>query len=236
MIAAPAAWTAAPAPQAKPGGGAPRVVDFKTADGWTLAADFRPPKRGRPTLVMAHGYAASRAEWGAFAVELSSRGWGTLALDLRGHGESIQGPRGPSAFAVVDADGAWPGAAADLEAAVDFLGRQGISQGKVCLAGASLGANLVAKVAAQRRKLRCATLLSAGRDYRGVRLEEEKLGPPTLIAASPTDGYAYQTLVGFRARQTSHRLLEAAKGHGVQMLEDKDFKRRLIDWLETQRR
>src|SRR5579884_2370798 len=66
----------------------PQSVRFKTDDGWTIAATYSPAKKGRPTAIMVHGVAAGRGEYDAFSSTLQARGWGTLALDLRGHGDS----------------------------------------------------------------------------------------------------------------------------------------------------
>lgn len=179
---------------------------------------------------MIHGFAAGKGEWSAFAETLVKKGWGTLALDLRGHGESLSGPRGRTTLDIIDSENAWPAARADIDAAVAFLEKQKIPLSRIGLLGASLGANLVSVAARHRPKLRFAVLLSPGRDYRGVLLEE-KPGPKTLIAASSGDLYAFQTFVGFSARGSAHFLLQAERGHGVQMFADPVFLKKLLAWL-----
>lgn len=179
---------------------------------------------------MVHGFAAGKGEWAVFAETLAKKGWGTLALDLRGHGESLSGPRGQTPLEILDSNSAWPSAREDIDAAIAFLENKKITLNRIGLIGASLGANLVSQTARRRPKLRCAVLLSPGRDYRGVLLEEQ-VGPKTLAAASASDPYAFQSLVGFQARGSPHALLQAEKGHGVQMFGDPVFLKKLLDWL-----
>ncbi|MBL8113715.1 MAG: alpha/beta fold hydrolase [Acidobacteria bacterium] len=70
----------------------PNRVTIRSADGVRLAATWRPnPARSdAPALLLVHDFARERREWTALADELASLGFATLALDLRGHGESTQ--------------------------------------------------------------------------------------------------------------------------------------------------
>lgn len=198
----------------------PRRVSFRTVDGWTIAALYRAPRKGKPVAVLVHGAAAGKTEWDRLVEALGRRGWGTLALDLRGHGESA----GKGDFRAFDASGEWPRASADVEAALGFLREKGIASGRIGVVGASIGANLVSRV-----KAAWYALLSPGEDYRGVALAEDFAGRPVLAAASPPDAYAFRTLAGLGARGAF--VLQARGGHGAQMLEEKEFLRKLLDWL-----
>ncbi|MEK7858952.1 MAG: alpha/beta fold hydrolase [Elusimicrobiota bacterium] len=200
-------------------------VRFKTPDGWTLAASYRKPAKGKPVAVLIHGVAAGKGEWDAFAAELWTRGYGTLAIDLRGHGDSIQGPSGTSDFHSFDRTGDWPRAQADLEAALAYLQTRGLKRRRVGLIGASIGANLASKVEAP-----WLILLSPGRDYRGVTLADPR-GRKALVCASKTDAYAYET-----TRASSGKTLYAENGHGVQMFSDGEFLKGLLAWLEANAR
>lgn len=225
LLARPAA-AAPPAPSCRT-----ETVAFKTADGWTLAGTYCKPKKNKPVAVLAHGLASGKGEWDKFSPELWRLGWGTLALDLRGHAGSTAGPAGPADAAMVDAVDGWPQARLDLEAAAAFLkDKKKIRASRVVLIGASLGANLAAQ-AAGRISPRATVLLSPGRGYRGVLLPEA-LGPKFLAGASPSDPYAHQTLVGLAARQDGAALLSASAGHGVQMLDDPAFLKALLGWLQ----
>ncbi len=226
------AWPAAAAPAAP--SCRTEAVSFKTADGWTLAGLYCKPKKGKPVAVLAHGLASSKGEWEKFSPELWRLGWGTLAVDLRGHAASTSGPAGPADLAMVDAVNGWPQARLDLEGSAAFLKKEKkIPAGRLVLIGASLGANLCAQAAA-RLSPRATVLLSPGRDYRGVLLPE-RLGPKFLVGASPSDPYAHQTLVGLEARRDGAALLKGSAGHGVQMLDDPAFRKALLAWLQKSR-
>ena len=61
------------------------------SDGWTLHGTFsRPPNEGaKPAALLLHRAAGNRDEYEALAGALATRGVSSLALDLRGHGESV---------------------------------------------------------------------------------------------------------------------------------------------------
>ncbi len=62
-------------------------VTLTTADGVTLAGWYRPPDNG-VAIVLLHGAGGSRESVRPYAAFLAQQGFGILALDLRGHGES----------------------------------------------------------------------------------------------------------------------------------------------------
>jgi len=215
-----AAAAAAPSPE--------RKVSFKTKDGWTIAALYRAPRKGGTVLLLAHGVAASKNEWAGFTSRLAEKGVGTLAIDLRGHGESKKGPAGTRDFTDFDATGEWPNALADLEAAAVWLKSRGIREDRIALGGASIGANLAAAAAAARPKTPFLLLLSAGPNYRGVQLVRPRTR--TLAVASPPDQTADLTLKPLAA-VPGVETFEAPSGHGVQMFEDPVTLDRIVAWV-----
>lgn len=215
--AAPASVKPKTAPRARP-------VAIETADGWTLAGLYHPPKKGGPVAVLAHGVGASKEEWGGLCPKLWKRGFGTLAIDLRGHGGSTRGPRGTETFVDFDARGEWPKAERDLLAAARWLKARGIPISRVGFIGGSIGANLASQAAVETGA-RWAALLSPGFDYRGAKLADVS-GLKACVGASPGDPYAFQTAVSLAQ---SAVFLQASHGHGAQMLEDPVFTGKLLD-------
>jgi alpha-beta hydrolase superfamily lysophospholipase len=220
--------TALAAPAPAPAPNAERAVTFKTRDGWTIAALYRPARKRAATLVLAHGVGASKGEWASLTQRLAEKGVGTLALDLRGHVDSKLGPHGPRDFADFDATDEWPRAAGDFDAAVDWLKARGVPEDRIALGGASIGANLASVAAAARPKTPFLLLLSAGPDYRGVKLEQPRT--KTLAGASPGDLYAYRTLKPLAA-VPGVQTFEAPAGHGVQMFVDPATLDKVVDWV-----
>jgi alpha-beta hydrolase superfamily lysophospholipase len=222
-----AAPAQAAAPAAAPG--AERKVSFKTKDGWTISALYRPAARKHGTvLILAHGVGSSMGEWAGFTQRLAAKGVGTLAVDLRGHVDSKSGPNGTRDYADFDATGEWPRATGDLDAAAAWLKARGVPEEKIALGGASIGANLASNAAAARPKTPFLLLLSAGPDYRGVKLLKPET--KTLAGASPGDVYAYQTLKPLAA-VPGVETFEAPAGHGVQMFTDPATLDKIVDWV-----
>ena len=63
------------------------VMEFEGRDGLRLVGDRRGDRRHAP-VVFLHGGGQTRHSWGETAEEVARRGWQTLTLDARGHGES----------------------------------------------------------------------------------------------------------------------------------------------------
>ena len=65
----------------------PTVLEFEGRDGLRLVGERRGDRRRAP-VVFLHGGGQTRHSWSETAREVAQRGWQTLTLDARGHGES----------------------------------------------------------------------------------------------------------------------------------------------------
>jgi pimeloyl-ACP methyl ester carboxylesterase len=63
------------------------MVTFTATDGVRLGADIHAGER-EPPVVLLHGGGQTRHAWGATVRLLADSGWTTVAVDLRGHGDS----------------------------------------------------------------------------------------------------------------------------------------------------
>ena len=99
------------------------TIEYVGSGGVTLMADVRGDPDANPILFM-HGGGQTRHSWGGAAEPLAERGWQTISIDLRGHGDSGWSEEG---------DYEAEHFAADINAVLATLGR------KAVLVGASLG-------------------------------------------------------------------------------------------------
>lgn len=212
------------------------TVHFVTADGCTLEAFYQAPSSGAYVFINTHGLGSDKNEWGPLQGALKKRGFGYLSLDLRGHGASKKcGGREVSYSAFTEAD--WNAAAGDIEAAAAWLGKKKIPASRLVYCGASIGANLSAKAAAEGKlKPAALVLLSPGLGYAGVASEPYIMtaGRRTLIAASENDPYAWQSgnyLAAAAAKNGLQAVFLAGKGgHGVNLLRP-DATAAILAWV-----
>ena len=203
-------------------------VTLRSDDGVTLAATwYEASIRPAPALILVHMLHRSRRDWDPIATRLAAEGFGVLALDLRGHGESV-GAIGPDFAPMVQ----------DVRAARRFLAtRADVIQSRVGIVGASLGANLAAIEAANDPGVASLALLSPSLDYRGLRIEAavRKYGSrPVFLVASDDDPYAARTVRDLQKAGggTRESLLLSHAGHGTNMFGPApDLTRSLVDWF-----
>jgi alpha-beta hydrolase superfamily lysophospholipase len=219
-----------------PGAAEPAVpVSLRTADGMQIAGTFyEPSRRPAPAVILLHMQTRSSADWRPLAERLAEAGIAALAIDLRGHGAS-----GSVLIAPDATSGDWNRDLFDVQAARSMLTQwEGSDGAKIGIAGASIGANLAALHAAGDPTIRSLALLSAGLDYRGLRIEAamRKYGErPAFLVASLEDPYATRSarqMTTFGTGVRELRLLSGA-GHGTVMLSRQpDLIDLLVDWFE----
>lgn len=233
----------------KPAKGTLQKVTFKTRDGWTLAADYSGPVKGvsRGAVIMFHGLGSGKNEWKLLAERLDSAGMEYLAVDLRGHGESNNSPKGKRDFRSFIRKEDWAGVVNDVFASVNFLKKKGLGENHIILVGASIGANLVLKASVSGNiKPKAVVLLSPGLNYQGITTADaiKQIGDlPILIAASPVDEYAYKsslilTQISRSAKEADISFIKAAEGHGVNMFKGEKNKsakvfEKILGWIEN---
>lgn len=207
-------------------------VGFTTDDGVRIYADYYANDSGAPSVILLHMYSRTRADWREFALFLQSRGYSVLALDMRGHGESGGGTY--SAFGMQE----WLGVLNDVSAGKEFLRSRGADTTRLSVIGASIGANLALRYAAQDGEVKTVVLLSPGLDYRGVTTEDAMVdygARPLLIVASEDDKYSAQTARRLDSlAQGEHKLIiYPAADHGTRMFgREPGLAQEIAGWLD----
>jgi pimeloyl-ACP methyl ester carboxylesterase len=201
-------------------------IGMVTKDGVAIKGTYyRPEAVNAPGVVLLHMLGRKRGDWDAFARQLQDAGYGVIAIDLRGHGES-GGKR------------EWSKMTQDAAIAADFIrSRSEIDPQRIVLIGASIGANIAINYGAQDPEIVGVALLSPGLDYHGVKTEEavKQYGArPLFIAASSEDEYAAESSRKLDSlAQGPHQLLILEnQGHGTQMLgKNNGLEEALFQWL-----
>ena len=208
-------------------------VSFTTPDGFTIKGTLTIPATGpkrHPVVILAPQFHQTRDSFAPLAERLNARGIATLALDLRGHGESTD--KGGTTVAVTDDFMASAKAVgfdkipSDLAQAAAWLRKQHrIDPRRVALAGASLGAFSVLEAAGKVKALAVLALSPAGSAAFGDKAMEEVAGSvakggATLIFAAKDDEEAAKNAAALKAVPGVSELLFEGKDHGSAFLKD----------------
>ena len=211
------------------------TVSFKTSGGCVLQAVYQAASSGSCVFINTHGLGSNRDEWRSLEGRLEKKGYGYLSLDLRGHGGSARCPGGRADYKTFSA-AQWAELSADIRAAADYLKSRKVPQERLVLCGASIGANLSLKAAAEGLRPAGIALLSPGLSYAGIEAGAylEGFGAiPLLIAASRDDAYAWESAGQLTARAKVRGLPAVFRagpgGHGANML--LDARPELLDYI-----
>jgi uncharacterized protein len=160
-------------------------VSFDAEDGLRLHGWFHPSRNGATVLVV-HGGNGDRTGALAHARLLERRGFGVLAYDARGRGESDGSPSGYG----------W-GWSEDVEGALDYLaGRPDVESTRIGGLGLSTGADALLEVAADRPEL--AAVVTDGAAAMSWQDGRRVGGPPLEAAAGWVMFQAIDVLTGER--------------------------------------
>ncbi len=240
----------APAKAVKPSGpslpGQP--VELKTVDAWTLKAMFAPSVPGKMTLLLLHGTGQRKEDWKRLAFPLTRAGYGVMAVDLRGHGESRTSPSGeeltwkklratPTANDFADMS-------RDAEAAVAWLTGQGVPEDSIGFIGAEVGGSIAIRYAATHQKVPLVVMLSPGMRWQEVltpnalRALKRPIPTPLLMVYSEADKRTAKEipiLIAFAKAAVGERhatLITVPQERGIRMFKaQRALIGQVIDWL-----
>lgn len=210
-----------------------RDIYLTTEDEFEIRGTYFEPEdpKGKG-VVFFHMLRKERSVWGRMGEKLAKRGFASVSVDLRGHGES---------------DGSWQGFSEDdfrnmiydAQAAKGFL-RDVYSDIKVSYVGASIGANLAILDSCKSGDVEACVLLSPGLDFHGLKVEDvaEDFSVPFFMIASENDYYSWSSCEKLdkyfctpKKKREFMRLEEA--GHGTNIFEaDPNVQEKVIQWLE----
>ena len=142
-------------------------LTLDTFDGVTLYGTFDMPEglaAPIPVALLLHGYGESHTAWSSLRERLLRVGWAVLAMDLRGHGQSLR--RGPDTLAPQES---WRRDALqfplDLQPALDFLKtRPRLDTNRIAVIGSDVGAGLALIASGRYREVATVVALNPDLD------------------------------------------------------------------------
>jgi alpha-beta hydrolase superfamily lysophospholipase len=210
------------------------AVSFPSSDGVRLVATWKPAAAGpsAPAVLLLHAFSRERREVASLADEFAARGYSTLALDLRGHGESVW--KGGVRLGVSPSLQTSPnGFPRDVEAACAWLKPRASRLG---VFGLSLSGNLAA-LATAAGWAEAAVAVSPNAD-RFEKLAGTRPTSPVglLVLASEKDpGRAESArLLENRGRAPKSVVLYPGAAHSLDLLQKEPAAKALaFDWLDA---
>ncbi|MBN2391872.1 MAG: alpha/beta fold hydrolase [Anaerolineae bacterium] len=214
-----------------PGLWMPKTIDLTTQDGLSLKATFYPAKGAAPVapaLLLLHAAYSDRSAWHSFAQAAQDAGYAVLALDSRGHGEST----GEKVFD--------PAMDMDVDVALAWLiARSDVVQGRVGVAGASVGANLALRAGVRHPEIKSVALLSPGMQLWDIDIQEAIIDygqRPVLIVVAEEDAYPAGSCQQLDAMALGEHRLHVYTGvaHGTDMFQaHDDLTSMLLEWFDA---
>jgi alpha-beta hydrolase superfamily lysophospholipase len=210
-------------------------VSFETEDGVTIVADWYDSGKKKAVLLL-HMMPAAKESWINFARALTKAGISALAIDLRGHGESVSAKSGKLDFKKFS-DAEHKASIKDAEASIKWLRERGAKE--IYVAGASIGANLALQCLALHPEIKKGILLSAGFNYRGVETKppakQVASDQKVFLAAGTQDSDCADVadkLSELIAGQSAVKIYESA-AHGTDLFDfDAELIGKLVEWLK----
>ncbi|MEK7540013.1 MAG: alpha/beta fold hydrolase [Patescibacteria group bacterium] len=213
-------------------------VTFTTQDGVKLVGNYFSPAAPATTGVLClHMMPETKESWTKLAELLAAQGRQVLAIDERGHGESVWRDDQKLNYQQFS-DAEQQAKRLDVEAALQWMQSQGVQLSQCLVIGASIGANLALDVLVRFSQLPAAVLLSPGQDYRGVQTDtaitQLKPDQHVLLVASRDDEYSFESVERLdQLSKTPHETwrLERA-GHGTHMFAaEPDLMQKVVRWI-----
>ncbi len=196
-------------------------IKFTTEDGVEIVGDYYENKDSKYAGILIHMMPADKSSFKDLASKLKSAGYTLLAIDLRGHGESINSTKGLLDYKRFT-DQEHQSSIYDIKSASSFLESKGFPIEKQFLIGASIGANLSLQFLSMNPKIKAAILLSPGLNYRGIKIEDflkKELGDKLLVIVTKGDAQSYPSVNKIKEIAPSSTILEyQGDSHGTDIL------------------
>lgn len=197
-------------------------ITFQTTDGVTIVGTWNLPQNAKKAVLLLHMMPATKKSYEPLADELNKTGVATLAIDLRGHGESTTQGTAKLNYQKFS-DSQHQSSRLDIDAALNFLKGKGFAEENIILVGASIGANLAIDAMYRYTNILRGVLLSPGLDYRGVQTESPMKqlakSQKTWFVAAEEDKYSADSVLTLQQlqRDTATLTIFSGSDHGTNL-------------------
>lgn len=189
--------------------GGPRDIELKTEDGLKIAGVMN-GNSTETAIIFLHMLNGKKEDWNELNKWISEKGYTTLAIDFRGHGES-DGKADDFSNMILD-----------VKAAKKYLKDKGYEN--IYIVGGSIGANVGFRYAASDSEIKKVILFSPGENYKGVTvmdvIDDYKGELYTLSSQVLEEEFAFATKMKDRYKgEKKLRVINIDLGHGTKMVE-----------------
>ena len=220
-------------------------ITLTTQDDVSIVGNyFAQDKEDAPAVILLHMMPSTKESWDVFAGKLQQAGFQVLAIDERGHGESIRAVREGEAVELdykTFAREEQQAKRLDVEAGHFFFVEKGVEPEDIVVGGASIGANLTLLYLAEHKAARAGIVLSPGYNYRGIEtlplIERTYEGQQIFLAAAkddsavPDSADAVEELAERANAKVRMQIFETG-GHGTDIFGvHPEFMDEIVEWL-----
>ncbi len=216
-------------------------ISFNTDDGVKIVGDWQSAPTILGALALFHMMPETRMSWMPVQRSCAKFNLASLAIDLRGHGDSKETTDDTTIDYHTFTDEEHQSTYADVMAAVGWIKKRGIDKRRIVLGGASYGANLALQFLASDPLLPGAVLLSPSLDYHGIETEESMrdltYNQSVFIAASQEDKNSFadsKKLFDLAPCQNKIFVPYKGAGHGTSMFAyDRELPEKIVAWAAS---
>ncbi len=219
----------------------PELIKFDTSDGVTIYGDYYKQVKPSPLLILLHMYGRNRTTWAKAIPDWYNRGFAVVAIDMRGHGNSLIQNGQPIRFDQQGNAELFKQAWKDVEAAVNFLEQdKNVVTSRTVLAGASIGCTVALIAGSKLDYVRSAVLMSPGEKYLGIDSCADIrnfAGKPLFMVSDQKEAPACETLIEAGGYSSDNHVVFPDAGHGTMMFDSASSDmviRKIGLWLERE--
>jgi dienelactone hydrolase len=203
-------------------------IEFTTEDGFIINGKLYSPQtildstEPAPAVVLLPMLGHTIETYNPLIPRLIDKGYHVLAINMRGHGSSINTTNGKTITYQTFSTKDWKKLPLDIDAALNYLKTlPQINLAKTILVGASIGANTAIISAAQHAEIKTVVAISPGLNFKGLKPEDyiNKTNADIYLMAAKDDTYSAQTVEALKDNATRY-LIYPEGGHGTNMFEN----------------